>query len=173
MHILENEQCGLSGYTEKPLDADSRSLHIDHFRKRQLFNTDIFNWNNFIVDEKDTPYGANAKDGKNGVKSREEYSMIINPVEEDPNHYFKYMIDGQIAPSDGLDDKERFKAQHTIDIFNLNHSLLRELRKAKINQVRYLKNGKIPKEIIAKTLHDTGFPSVIEYFCRQNVFPEL
>ncbi len=170
LHILEKEQEGLSGYTEKALDEDSHSLHIDHFRKRELFNTDVFNWDNFVVDEKDTPYGADAKDGKNGVRSREEYSMIVNPVEEDPRHFFQYMTNGQIKPSEELNNTEKKKAQHTIDVFNLNHSALCNLRKNKIRQVRELKAGNISAEDVLECLRHNGFPSVVEYFCQPQNF---
>lgn len=173
-HILGKEQKGLSGYTEKPLDEDNHTLHIDHFRKQQLFNTDVFKWNNFIVDEKNMEYGADAKDGKNGVKSRDEYTMIVNPVEEDPHHYFQYMMtDGSIIPSYGLDDAEKEKAQHTIDIFNLNHPALCNLRKDRMRQVKDLKGGNITTGEIAETLQDYGFPSVVEYLCRPQVFMTL
>ncbi len=173
LHILEKEQEGLGGYTEKLLDEDSTSLHIDHFRKRELYNADVFTWDNFIVDEKNTPYGADAKDGRNGVKSREEYSMIVNPVEEDPHHFFEYMTDGQIKPSDALDDTERKKAQHTIDVFNLNHSALCDLRKNKIRQVKELKAGNISAEDVLEYLRHNGFPSVVEYFCQPQIFMRL
>ena len=172
-HILEMEQNGLSGYTEKPLDADSKSLHIDHFRKRELFNGDVFTWNNFIVDEKNCGYGADAKDSRNGVRTREEYSMIVNPVEEDPRRYFQYMVDGQIVPAGELDDVERRKAQHTIDVFNLNHSALCDLRKQKKLQVKQLKEGNMTAEEVAESLRDYGFPSVVEYFCQSQIFKEL
>lgn len=113
------------------------------------------------------------KDGKNGVKSREEYSMIVNPVKEDPHHYFQYMVDGEMMPSDGLDDAERDKAQHTIDVFCLNHPMLCNLRKSKIDQVRDLKNGNLSAKEAAEALQDEGFPSVVEYFCKPQVFVEL
>ncbi len=173
IHILVMEQDCLGGYTEKPLDKDSSSLHIDHFRKRQLFNTDVFKWDNFIVDEKNTPYGADAKDGKNGVKSREEYSMIVNPVYEDPHYYFQYMVDGEMMPSDRLGGAERDKAQHTIEVFNLNHPMLCSLRKSKIGQVRSLKTGNLSATEVAEVLQGEGFPSVVEYFCQPQVFAEL
>ena len=42
-YLLNVEQHGLSGYTELPLSVDGS--HIDHFRKRELFNTLVFDWN--------------------------------------------------------------------------------------------------------------------------------
>ena len=157
-------------------EKSKNTLHIDHFRKRELFNTDtdVFDWNNFIVDEKNMEYGADAKDGKNGVKSREEYAMIVNPVEEDPHHYFQYMMaDGCIMPSHGLDGAEKEKAQHTIDIFNLNHPALCSLRKDRMRQVKELKDGNMTAGEIVEILQDYGFPSVVEYFCLPRVFMTL
>ncbi len=176
MHILDREQDGLSGYTEKLLDKENDLLHIDHFKKRKLFNTsdDVFNWANLIVDEKNPLYGADAKDnGPNGVKTREEYARIVNPAEEDPHHYFQYMADGQIVPSDGLGDAEREKAQHTIDVFNLNYSALRNARKDKIRNVKSLKVAQMSSAEVLEALRYYGFPSVVEYFCRPQVFEAL
>jgi uncharacterized protein (TIGR02646 family) len=47
-YILNNEQNGLSGYTEKPVTKKS---HIDHYIKRDINPRLTFDWNNLIVDE--------------------------------------------------------------------------------------------------------------------------
>jgi len=165
-HILEDEQMGLGGYTELPLSYDREDIHIDHFRKRSLFNSarDIFDWNNFIVDVhlKDKSYGADYKD--DNIKDRDCYNNIINPIEEDPHHYFQYMENGDIAPQTGLSKVEKDKAVYTIDTFNLNHQHLRKRRSDIIELINFYSNENFSCDIIKDALISQGFMSVIEYY---------
>lgn len=58
-HISINEQDCLSAYTEKPLEGN---IHIDHFRKRSMYPTLTFCYENLLVDEHNVNYGADHKD---------------------------------------------------------------------------------------------------------------
>lgn len=53
LHILDNEQFGISAYTERVLNRDSKAIHIDHFIKQQFLQpgTRTLEYNNFFVDE--------------------------------------------------------------------------------------------------------------------------
>lgn len=55
---LLEEQEGISGYTELPLET---GIHIDHFRKRSLYPKQVFDWRNLVVDEKDKAMGLPVK----------------------------------------------------------------------------------------------------------------
>lgn len=155
---LKTEQENLSGYTEKPLKS---GVHVDHFRKQALFNTPdmVFGWGNMIADEHNPNYGA-VKDKR---VTREEYDKLINPVLEDPHHYLTYMDEGIIKPVDGLTVQEREKAEKTIEIFNLKHPLLKELRERAIKMVKEYKNQGLTEEDILGALRDYGFTSAVEY----------
>lgn len=171
--MLEKEQKGLSGYTERKLHAGNSDLHIDHFRKRALFNASdyIFNWDNLIVDEHNPHFGADYKDGDNGVKTQEEYSRIINPVNENPHDFFEYMADGEMIPRRGLDALGVEKALHTIQVFNLNHPSLKNSRADVVRQIVMMKD--YGADFVLECLHDGPFPSLVEYFCRPDVFASL
>lgn len=155
---LLSEQDGLSGYTEKPIQEN---VHIDHFRKQDLFPKNILDWYNFVVDEHGKYYGEDHKD-KN-VKMG-DYVKIIDPIQEDPHNFFDYMANGEIIPKKGLSTADEEKAKFTIDIFNLNHESLVDLRMTIMQMVEDCKKGKMLPHDISDCLKDCGFPSVIEYW---------
>jgi hypothetical protein len=114
-----------------------------------------------IVDKhvNDKSYGADCKDEH---AARQSYDKIINPVTEDPHHYFRYMINGKIVPNEGLSDKDKQKALYTIDLFNLNHIYLLHRRSDLIKQIKDYHD--LDCEVIKDSLSNQGFLSVIEYF---------
>lgn len=158
---LRAEQENLSGYTEKPLKS---GVHVDHFRKQALFNTQeyVFGWDNMVADEHNSGYGADFKDRNRNV-TRELYAKLINPVLEDPHRFLTYMDEGYVKPVDGLSDEEKEKAQVTIDVFNLKHPLLRELRERAIKLAKEYKNQGLSDEDILAALKNYGFTSAVEY----------
>lgn len=157
---LKTEQENLSGYTEKPLKS---GVHVDHYRKQALFNTQdmVFGWENMIADEHNPGYGADYKDRM--VTMREEYAKLINPVLEDPHHFLTYMDEGIIKPADGLSGQDREKAEKTIEVFNLRHPLLKELREHAIRMVKEYKIQGLTEEEILEALRDFGFISAVEF----------
>ena len=74
-----------------------------------------------------------------------------------------YMDEGIIKPVDGLTVQEREKAEKTIEIFNLKHPLLKELRERAIKMVKEYKNQGLTEEDILGALRDYGFTSAVEY----------
>ena len=156
-YILEYEQHRLSGYTEEPLRLDNS--HIDHFRKQSLFNTLIFDWDNFIVDSVDETYGAKYKD--KFIKSTVDNEKLINPVIEDASRFFKYELNGKIDVADGLSDNDKERATYTKEAFNLNESSLVERRKVIINTIIDSYTD-LSDEMILEALATEGFTSVIE-----------
>lgn len=161
-YILESEQHHLSGYTEEPLHLDSS--HIDHFRKQSLFNTLVFDWNNYIVDGKNETYGAKYKD--NVVKTKSDNDRLINPAVEDASRFFKYELNGQIDVADGLTDDEKERAEYTCKAFNLNESSLVERRRVIINTILEPFND-LSDDVILAALADEGFTSVVEQLLKE------
>ena len=157
-YMLNCEQHGMSGYTEEPLKQENS--HIDHFRKQSLFNTLVFDWNNFIVDGVDETYGAKFKD--KCVTSREDNDrLLINPVIEDVRRFFKYELNGNISVASGLSPSDAARADYTIRAFNLNEASLSERRKRIINIVMdYYSN--LSDESVLEVLEPIGFKSVVE-----------
>ena len=161
-HILRQEQHGLSGYTESPVTLDGS--HIDHFRKQSLFNTLVFDWNNYVVDSKDEAYGAKYKDIYIG--SREENERLINPVTEDASRYFRYEINGRIEVAEGLSKEEEARAVFTCDAFNLNEGSLVERRKVMMSMILD-SFGDLTDDEIKDALKSLGFTSVVEQLLQE------
>lgn len=160
-NILLFEQDCLCGYTELPIQ-EITDTHIDHYVKKSINPTYCFDWNNFIVATKDNSFGACFKD-TNHCKCMSDYLAILNPVTDDCCSYFEYNSFGKIKARNGLDKKDKEKAEKTIEVFNLNHESLEERRQDIIIQFNsYLKGGLPPKEI-QKALSSNGFRSVLEY----------
>lgn len=165
--ILIKEQNRLSAYTERILehsdDRQNTKLHIDHFRKKSMFPGLTFDWNNLLIDEKEKPYGADYKDEH--IK-KTDYQDIINPVDEDPQSFFEYMLDGTIIPKRDFEegDPQRKRAERTIELFNLNETSLREERKVHLTQIIYYLKGGLTEDDILDS--DKKFPSLTEFICR-------
>lgn len=166
--ILLNEQNGLSGYTEMPLNVDG-NIHIDHYKQKGLpeFKHLEFEWANYIIDSIDSNFGACYKDGKHGIQSASDYNTLFNPVEEYPEQYFSYWDDGRIMPKAGISQEMKDKVQKTIDIFNLNHDTLKGRRRNIFifieNMVSSGKNNHFDEQQIRELMANYGFPSVVEF----------
>lgn len=161
---LVKDQHGLSAYTELKLDLKNHKAHIDHFRKRALYNQPrkhIFDWYNFVVDNHNPNYGADHKDKM--VHTVEGNEKLVDPIHESPEHYFEYDMAGQILPSEGLTSFEKEKAEFTIESFNLNHRSLVEIR-SEISRVvsSYLEAG-LDKNEITEALQDEKCPTFVRY----------
>lgn len=160
--ILIEEQDCLCGYTELPLD--DKGVHIDHFRKRDLFPEETFSWNNLIVALKNSTFGADYKD--NGYKiSKEEYALLINPATENAEDFFEYSGTGDIRPRTGLPENERLRAEKTITVFNLRHASLKNRRRdlfLLLNQAQG-----VTEEVVRSAFSFYGFKSILEQFLKE------
>jgi len=78
----------------------------------------------------DFPYGAPKKGG-----AHIDEHNFVSPLQEDVEHRFQYAADGSVKPllNDGA-------AENTVEILQLNHPQLNELRKAAIDE-RVLDSG--------------------------------
>ena len=157
---LYEEQKTMSGYTERIMKLeDTRVVHIDHFKKRDLFPELTFDWDNLILDEHICGYGADYKDIH--VK-REDYQFLINPIYEDPHEYLTYQIDGKMIPQKGLSENKKRKAETTIRIFNLNSPKLVNQRNSRLNQIADCIDEMSPEDIFS-IFKKHGLWSVTEF----------
>jgi len=155
-YILNTEQNGLSGYTEKPILKKS---HIDHYIKRDLNPRLTFNWNNLIVDEINDLYGARYKDTH--IHHLNQYTTILNPVIDDAENFFYYSNSGIIEPKLDLPSPLKEKAKNTIQIFNLNHPDLVNKRQGIFKNIENYQN-QLENEIIFEYLSKFGFHSLLK-----------
>ena len=158
--IMQNEQVGLCGYTELPLNIDNS--HIDHYKKRNLFPQLTFDWTNLIVAAVDDEFGANFKDNGYSIKAA-EYSEIFNPVLDHSENYFSYTEWGEIVAKEGITNDEKEKAEKTIEIFNLKHPSLKSRRFTIIQMVKSCRE-QFTKQELLQLFNGQGFKSVIELF---------
>ena len=159
--ILISEQGGLGGYTERPLMGAS-DLHIDHFKKKGMnWPYDVmFDWNNFIVEERTNQYGACYKD--NNTSNIQDYNKLLNPVMDYPEQLMTYLPNGEIIAKRNIDDLDKEKVEFTIERFNLNHPLLKSERETLIKLIRDGYSSLSDEEIVA-ALEDNGYPTVVEW----------
>ena len=97
------------------------------------------------------------------MNSKDDYAKLIDPVAQDPHHFFTYMENGRIIPKQELSDEEREMAEFTIATFNLQHPSLLNKREEIIRMVRSYKQGGMDEEDILACVEFYGFPSAIEY----------
>lgn len=155
------EQSRVCAYTELPLDAMSSTIHLDHFKRKGLYQHLTFEWDNLFAAVKDNRFGSDYKD--NIVKSNNEqkiYSVILSPLVPQLQRFFHYATNGVIEPSSDLSDDDREKAKATIDIFHLNESELVSRRRTMIAQISSYCD--LPEETIRQIFVSAGFPSVVD-----------
>ena len=163
LFILCIEQECLCGYSEIPLEEDSSSSHIDHYYKRNLFNTKTFNWNNLIVSTIDEDFGGKYKDNTFKIEAS-DYPLIFNPVVDDMSQYIEFSGDGEMIPLKGLSMNIINKVKKTIEVFNLNCRSLKNRRRALITELYDCKD--LPEGEIRKAFAVNGFASVLNWFLK-------
>ncbi|SFV53269.1 hypothetical protein MNB_SV-13-425 [hydrothermal vent metagenome] len=156
--ILVDEQNQQCGYTEIYINNEEES-HIDHYVKQEYNQNLKFDWNNYIVATKDNNFGANYKDNTYKIQ-KSEYALIFNPIFDTVEEHFYYDEFGMIIEDEG-------KVQKTIEVFNLNHSLLKFKRKQIISLIEYFKNDGLSNLEIKFELEDYGFKSIINQYCKE------
>lgn len=159
---LAEEQCQVSAYTEKPLNAN---VHIDHFRKRALYPKLTFDYRNLFVDHGSANYGAGHKDFiLNRCSDFDGPERIFNPSEEDFAESVDFNLRGAIIPRCDVSAEMAPRIQKTIAAFNLNHPELMSQRACVIENVRtYLGTGLFSDDDICLLLKDVGFFSTVQW----------
>jgi uncharacterized protein (TIGR02646 family) len=129
--ILLDEQSLICAYCEKAIDDNPNCSNIDHFKTRNLFPEETLNYHNLLVSCNSHDRCSSFKD-KN-IKYRDDYENIINPVVENPDEYFDYLITGEIVAKNS-------KAEFTIYIFQLETNALIESRLQVYEALKYIDN---------------------------------
>ena len=113
-YILLEEQNLLCAYCEKEIDDNPSNSNIDHFKLKagHLFPEKTLDYNNLLVSCNTRGRCSDYKDKH--ILSKEVYSNIVNPITENPDDFFDYLITGRIVAIENNP-----KAEFTIDIFQL------------------------------------------------------
>lgn len=116
-YILLEEQNLLCAYCEKKIDDNPNNSNIDHFKLKagHLFPEQTLDYENLLVSCNTSGRCSSYKDKH--IKSKDEYDEIVNPITENPDDFFDYLITGQIIAINNNP-----KAEFTIDIFQLGRN---------------------------------------------------
>jgi len=134
-HILLEEQKLLCAYCEKEIDDNSKNSNIDHFKLKagHLFPEKTLDYTNLLVSCNTKGRCSDYKDKH--VKSKDDYENIVNPITENPDDFFDYLVTGRIVAIDNNP-----KAVFTIDIFQLEQPSLVRQRKEIADSLEHIKN---------------------------------
>lgn len=156
------EQDGLSPYTEKPLGS---KIHIDHFKKRNLYPDLTFDYANLLVDDLDDNYGACHKDNHSSVNSAsfDGVTRIFCPTTENMADFVEYTFEGMIVSKIGLDSITAKRVNETIRIFNLNHSVLKKRRADIIRFIKDYQTSGLSDNEIRESMRLSGFPTLVNW----------
>jgi uncharacterized protein (TIGR02646 family) len=155
--ILDEEQDKRCAYTELPI-ADEKEFHIDHYKVRSQYPNSIFDWNNLLCSVNDDDFAAKHKDNKFRIGSKlETYNEIYNPAIDTVENHFYY---NQLGEIESKSDEFEPKVAKTVEVFNLNHTSLKNKREAILREIEDIK-GLIPNNDIEQIYQNRGFLSVV------------
>lgn len=137
-HILLQEQNLLCAYCEKEIDDNPSNSNIDHFKLKagHLFPEKTLDYHNLLVSCNTKGRCSDYKDKH--ILEKEVYDNIVNPIMENPDDFFDYLITGRIIAIDNNP-----KAEFTIDIFQLGRDIdepLSRQRKEIADSLEHIKN---------------------------------
>jgi uncharacterized protein (TIGR02646 family) len=140
--MLSEEQNYQCAYCESSITSDNSKSHIDHYKRKagHLFPELECMYNNLLVSCNKRDHCAKSKDNK--MKTKGDYSDLINPVVEEPSEHFEYSYTGDILAKDK-------KAEYTIRMFNLNCESLVGQRKKLTKELKNIKNQFELEEVVS------------------------
>lgn len=140
--LIQNFRCA---YCERKLhdandeDEDKWDGHIEHFRRKDLyFHPELtFIWENLFYSCTTGATCGRYKDGY--ITKKEQYHLLINPCEDNPEDFFVFDNSGRVLPCSGITDQDKARAEFTIKTFQLNEPKLRLKRKEMQKKYDWLK----------------------------------
>ncbi|WP_084623864.1 retron system putative HNH endonuclease [Oceanospirillum beijerinckii] len=160
-------QKSLCAYCEISLLHPQLGFHIEHILSKSLNPELTFEYKNLMLScfkgggevpaSEEDPYPVSC--GHALLKSSNEFdeALFIRPTEADCERYFFYELDGEIVPHDNLNAQESERAQHTIDVLNLNCRRLKRLRGDVIDQL-----SRLSAELVKQ-------PEQLQFFIQQEL----
>ena len=107
-----------------------------------LLKNETFAYNNLLVSCNSEEYGAKYKDKQ--IKSKADYTFLINPTVDAPSDYIEYTFTGEMEAIG-----ENQKGIQTINYFNLNEQSLVNRRKRVIKNLGNMKDYLTEDELVA------------------------
>jgi uncharacterized protein (TIGR02646 family) len=137
---LEQMQGQRCAYCEGPLGVLGR--HIEHFRRKSIFPGLTFAWPNLYGSCDREDCCGHHKDKKSGGWPYNP-NELIDPCNDDPDHFFHFYSDGTIRVRAGLTPLDLRRATETLRVFNLDQERghLRSMRKRAIEAYQAVEPG--------------------------------
>ena len=145
---LYARQNGLCVYCEITLEnSENQNIgsHVDHILPKEKHPALTFDYDNLVLscfatggeikaDEQDP---APVSCGHAELKRTNNFdeSLFIKPTDSNCEHYFSFELDGGVIPHPGMDSSDIDKAEHTLEVLNLNCLRLKRLREDTITQL--------------------------------------
>jgi uncharacterized protein (TIGR02646 family) len=145
---LYGRQNGLCVYCEITLENEGNlniGSHVDHILPKEKYPALTFDYDNLVLscfgtggeiktDDKDP---APISCGHAELKRTNNFdeSLFIKPTDSNCEHYFSFELDGGVIPHPSLSSPEIYKAEHTLEVLNLNCLRLKRLREDTITQL--------------------------------------
>jgi uncharacterized protein (TIGR02646 family) len=136
------EQYGLCAYSEVRPDQLGLDTHIEHIEPKSANPARTFDYSNLVLSALSSDdlktiaetevFGGHAK------LSQYDALLFVSCLQADCTRYFVYLSTGKIEPSHSLNTGEKAKAQHTIDLLNLNSPYLINLRERWVDELDHL-----------------------------------
>lgn len=123
---LTKIQDGLCVYCEEKL---KKGYHVEHFKCRNQFSQNDLDWDNLFLSCQNTQHCGIYKDSSNNKNYDIKHILKPDLKEDNPSKYFTYLISGDIKCNSNLKGFEKFRAEQTIEILNLNNAELVNNRK--------------------------------------------
>lgn len=136
LQSLLAEQFHLCCYSELRADEEGLGYHIEHVENKRQNPLRTFDYTNIAASALDSAndlgafkargdevFGGHAP-GKTGANGPVDMLHFVSPHQPDCRRFFAYLSDGRVTPTDDLGEKERDRAQYTIDTLNLNSAFL-------------------------------------------------
>jgi len=155
---LWREQQGLCIYCQQGVPEKTGTeyhikSHIEHIRPRSNYPNLTFEYNNLSISCEG--FDCSQEKGKQAFcehRKGDEYDedKFLNPVEiTEIEEYFEYDIEGGIYPNSSKNQKDKEKAEYMIRILDLNHKILKNMRKEQYQTiVESTINGENIKDIL-------------------------
>jgi len=145
-YALLDEQFGLCAYTEIRPEEHNLGFHIEHVKPKCKFPALTFAYNNLVLSapspddlknliiqfsqERTTCFGGHAK------LSLFDKKQLLSPLSAKARRdYLLYQSNGKVVPNPNKTCKFQKRARHTINLLNLNHTMLVVLRKVWIEEL--------------------------------------
>ena len=165
MHLqeLQGRRCA---YCEASLDWFGQQ--VEHFRPKSRFPALTFAWTNLFWSCDCSDHCGHFKENRAGPYDPDD---LIDPTVDDPEHFLLFFSDGSIRLRQGLSDAQRYRANETLRVFNLDaeHGPLRHMRKA--HCTGYLQIGMEIAELAQSSPRDEWLPFLEDELASTRTLP--